>query len=108
MSINNSNSDTLPIKYGIPQGSVLGPLPFPISINDLNNAVQHSYVHHFADDTNVLYISDSLKHINHNINHDLKNIVEWLRANKISLNAGKTELVIFRSKNKKIGKKNEF
>ena len=57
VSINNSNSDTLPMKYGIPQGSVLGSLPFPISINDLNNAVQHSYVHHFADDTNVLYIT---------------------------------------------------
>ena len=91
------------MKYGIPQGSVLGSLPFPISINDLSNAVQHSYVHHFADDTNVLYTSTSLKHINNKINQDLKNIVEWLRANKISLNAGKTQLVIFRSKNKKIG-----
>ena len=105
MSINSPNSDTLPIKYGVLQGSALGPLLFLIYINDLNNTVQHSDAHYFADDTNVLYVSDSLKDSNSKINHDLKNIVEWLRANKISLNAGKTELIILRSKNKKIDKK---
>ena len=108
VSINNSSSDILTIENGVPQGSVLGPLLFLIYINDLNNAVKHSDIHHFADDTNVLYVSNSLKDINNKINHDLKNIVEWLRANKISLNAGKTELVIFRSKNKRITKKLNF
>ena len=49
-----------------------------------------------------------MKDINSKINYDLKNIVEWLRANKISLNAGKTELVLFRSKNKQINKKLNF
>ena len=83
----------------------MGPLLFLIYINDLNNAVQHSDIHHFADDTNILYASKSLKDINYKINHDLKNIVDWLRANKISLNSGKTELVLFRTKNKHINKK---
>ena len=67
--------------------------------------MQHSEVHHLADDTNVLYINNSLKDINRKTNHNLKNIVEWLRTNKFSLKAGKTELVIFRSKNKKIDKR---
>ena len=67
--------------------------------------MQHSEVHHLADDTNVLYINNSLKDINRKTNHNLKNIVEWLRANKFSLKASQTELVIFRSKNKKIDKR---
>ena len=70
--------------------------------------VQHSIVHHFADDTNILYTSKSLKDINKKVNHDLKNIVEWVRANKISLNSSKTELILFRSKNKLINKKMNF
>ena len=49
-----------------------------------------------------------MKDINKKINQDLKNIVDWLRANKISLNTGKTELVIFRTKSKKTDKKMNF
>ena len=77
-------------------------------INDLNGAVTHSNVHHFVDDTNMLYISTSLKDTNRKVNNDLRYIVEWLRANKISLNSGKTELIIFRFKNKNITKKMNF
>ena len=59
---------------------------------------------HFADDTN-LYINKSMKkkHINH-----ISLIVQWLRSNKISLNADKTELVIFSPKRKQITKHLNF
>ena len=56
----------------------------------------------------MLYASNSLKDINRKVNYDLRHIVEWLRANKISLNSGKTELVLFRYKNKKITKSMNF
>ena len=45
-----------------------------------------------------------MKKVNEHINHDLSFIVQWLRSNKISLNADKTEIIIFRSKRKKITK----
>ena len=60
----------------------------------------HSKIHHFADDTNTLCTSKSLKDINRKVNYNLRQIVEWLRANKISWNSGKTELVLFISKKK--------
>ena len=108
VSVNNISSDILPIEYDLLQGSVLGPLLFLIYINDLNNAVEFSDVHHFADDTNVLYSSKSLKDINRKINCDLKNIVTWLRATKILLNADKTELVLVMLKNRKVTKNMNF
>ena len=74
----------------------------------MNNAVEYSDVNNFADDTNNLYSSKSLKDINRKINFDLKNIVMWQRANKILLNAGKTELVLFKSKKRKITKNMNF
>ena len=65
-------------------------------------------MHHFADDTNLLYSSNSLKQINRYINHDLKLIVHLIRANRISMNVDKTEIVIFRSKRKQITKSMNF
>ena len=90
-TINHQKSGLSNIKYGVQQGSVLGPLLFLLYINDLNKAVVHSQVHHFADDTNFLYASHSLKNLNKTVNFDLSNLVQWLRANKISLNVNKTE-----------------
>ena len=72
--VNGSISEKIDITYGVPQGSVLRPLLF-WTLNDLHEAVIHSLIHHFADDTNILYCSKSLKKINKYINHDLSQIV---------------------------------
>ena len=58
-------------------------------------------VHHFADDTNLLSLSNSIKKLNELVNADLEQLVNWLNPNKISLNVKKTEMVIFKSKQKK-------
>ena len=87
---------------------MLGPLLFLLYINDLNKAVVQSKVHHFADDTVFLYASHSLKNLNKTVNFDLSTLVKWLRANKISLNVNKTEIVVFRSPTKQIYKNLNF
>ena len=102
VSINGFDSKNLPMNIGVPQGSVLGPLLFLIYINDLHKAIRYSIVHHFADDTNLLYINKNLKKLERKMNKDLFSLCTWLRANKISLNASKTELIIFRDPRKKI------
>ena len=96
-TVSNMDSQINKTSYGVPQGSVLGPLLFLIYINDLNSAIKFLYIHHFAGDANILYRNHSLKKINQRINFDLKNIVEWLRANRIALNTTKTEIVLFRT-----------
>ena len=87
--------------YGVPQKSVLGPLLFVSFTNDLHKAVEFSSVHHFADDTNLILTEKSMKKIIKHINRDLKLVVGWINR---SLNTSKTELVIFKSKNKIITK----
>ena len=71
-------------------------------INDRNQAIKFCKVHHFADDSNLLCHRNSIKKLNKLVNADLKHLVNWLNANKISLNVKKTEMVIFKSKQKKL------
>ena len=78
---------------GVPQGSILCTLLFLLYTNDLNLAIKYCKVHHFADDTNLLYTNNSIKKLNKMLNKDLKNLTNWLNANKISLNVDKTEMI---------------
>ena len=107
-SVNRFNSPLHLISHRVPQGSVLGPLLFIIFINDLHKSIRQIQMLHFADNTNLLYINKSVQRINKHINLDLSLIVQWLGANKISLNADKTELVVFSPKRKQITKHLNF
>ena len=49
-----------------------------------------------------LVLSNAIKKLNKLLNTDLKCLVNWLNANKISFNVNKTEMVIFKSKQKKL------
>ena len=107
-SIDLQESSTKIVSHGVPQGSVLGPLLFIIFINALNKSVKNSNVHHYADDTNLLLTGKSFKKINKQVNQDLALICRWPRANKISLSTSKTEIIIFRPKQKQITKHLNF
>ena len=67
-SINGFDSGLTTINCGLPQGSVLGPLLFLLYINYLK---QSNFAnHHFADDTNLLCLSNSIKKLNKLVNTD--------------------------------------
>ena len=91
------SSDILSITCGVPQGSVLGPLLFLLYINDLPNISNKLKFFLFADDTNLYYESHDLKEIEKTVNEELKKLSLWLNINRLALNVGKTNFVIFRA-----------
>ena len=95
-------SRTQAIQIGVPQDSVLECLLFLLYMNDLNKSIKNLRTYHIADDTNILLSNESLEILAKKINQDLKNLCQCLKANKLSLNVKKTELIIFHPENTKL------
>ena len=98
VSINGTNSDTLSLSCGVPQGSILGPLLFLVYINDLANIITSGAPILFADDTNCIYMANNYEDLETNINRELSLISDWFRANKLALNESKTKYIIFHTR----------
>ena len=61
VSINGYNSSLSSIAYVIPQVSVTSLLLFLLYINNLHRAIKFCKVHHFVDDTNLVFLTNSIK-----------------------------------------------
>ena len=75
---------------------------FLLYINDLHFSIKKSVANHFADDTCISYSARKIKSLETVLNHDLNIVSDWLKANRLSLNAKKSKLIIFKSKRKLI------
>ena len=87
-------SSVADLPVGVAQGSVLGPLSFLLYINDLPCAIEDASVTLFADDASVCLGDSSLDNLIHKTNLTLACLSDWTIANKISINATKTEALI--------------
>ena len=82
ISINSYNSVLTKINRGVPEWSVPCPLRFSFYINGLNQATKFCKIHHFADDTNLSYLSKATKELYEFVNFEIKSLANY----KISLN----------------------
>ena len=93
---NGNISDLKQTMYGVPQGSVLGPLLFLLYINDLYKASSKFQFYLFADDTSLICANNDLNKLEEEVNLKLSKVNLWLVHNKLTLNADKSNYIIFR------------
>ena len=86
----NLKSDCKTINYGIPQGSVLGPLIYLLYVNDITGCDIRSDLNMFADDTAIVAHGKVLADVISQINNDVAKLTDWFNSNNLTVNLDKT------------------
>ena len=86
VKIDDISSTSKLVHYGVPQGTVLGPILFSVYINSLLTLQSKGTIVSFADDTAILYKSETWEQLKDVAEVDLKMISQWFNANILTLN----------------------
>ena len=104
VKVGNTLSHPAALQYGVPQGSVLGPILFSLYTNPISSIIHsHSSInHHFYADDTQLYITLTPTNFSRSIQklkNCLSDIQNFMSANKLKLNPEKTGFILIGSKN---------
>ena len=99
VKLNDIHSSIVNVTFGVPQGSILGPLLFLIFINDLPQ-VSKFFIRLFADDTFLCAQNEDLWKLEKEVNTELIKVYKWLASNKLTLNLDKSKCMLISKKRK--------
>ena len=99
VDVSGTFSSSKNISCGVPQGSILGPLLFLIYVNDMSAVVKNKLLL-YADDSAILVSDKNIATVEEILSDDLQIVSEWLVDNKLSLHLGKTESILFGTRQK--------
>ena len=99
---NNEKSTMEKLTCGVPQGSILGSLLFILYVNDIVNTSSVLEFVLFADDTTILYSHEDLASKIDVVNNELKEVTNWFKANRLSVNAKKTNYMLLETRQRNL------
>ncbi len=93
--LNSTVSNKLNVAYGVPQGSILGPVLFSIYVNDLNESINECCLTQYADDTQFLHADtpNNLVALISRTEETLRNVKQYFLRNGLMLNSKKTQCI---------------
>jgi len=100
VKVNGEISNGIIQTIGLAQGSCISPILFLLFINDLPRSIRLGKPILFADDTTLIFHSDSFPDLVSNCNEDLERISEWCMANRLSINAEKSNIMLITNRDR--------
>ena len=92
--INNTYSSYQKIISGVPQGSILGPIFFNPSINDLFFFVSNVSLHNFADDNTLSAFAETILELIDILQSGSEIVIDWFKNNKMIVNPDKFQATL--------------
>ena len=93
VKIGGTFSEWLEIVFGVPQGSILGPILFNIFINDLFFFIEETEICNFADDNTLFACDTSLLSVLDRLKRDVSRVNTWFKDNNMIANAEKFQIM---------------
>ena len=94
IKINENFSDRPDIEYGVPQGSILGPILFNINIIDLFYECEDSNVASYADDTTPYSCAIDIPSVALELQASATKLFRWFKNNHLKANPGKSHILL--------------
>ena len=102
VKINNNYSDYNEIISALPQGSILGPILFNLSINDLFFFIELASMHNFADDSILSAWGETVSKLIETLESESNIAIDWFTKNKMITNPDKFQAIILDKKKSKL------
>jgi hypothetical protein len=95
VQIENEKSEKLQLHFGIPQGSVLGPILFILYINSLTKNFPNLQITMYADDIALLFQDKSMENLEINCYLQLTQLYQYLNSNNLHVSPNKSKAIYF-------------
>ena len=92
--INQAYSSWEEILFGVPQGSILGPVLFNIFLSDLFLIVQNTDFASYADDNTIYNAVDNIEEVVLSLQESSKKLFKWFSDNQMKSNGDKCHLIV--------------
>ena len=94
VKVNNTYRDYNEIISGVPQGSILGPVFFNLSINDLFFFIEKASMHNFADDNTLSAWGETVSKLIDTLESESNIAFVWFTKNEMIINPDKFQAII--------------
>ena len=98
VKVNGNMLECEGVTYGVPQGSILGPLFFVLYVNDVISISKENdaRIMLYADDTVIYFSHSSVQELQCQLERRMNKLFTWCNINKLTINLSKTKYEIFK------------